>query len=151
MGARVLSGLQGNVDVPAPIRQASVTWQAGENVGVTAADQTLGQLSMTPKTCIAITDISEQLLAQTSPSAEAFVMADLAKNVAIDGVDNAVDQRHGRRAAAGHQEHHRHHVGTGRILGDLREDSRLRVDGGCGERDPRQSRASSRRRPAPRG
>ena len=90
MGARVISGLQGNVTFPRQTGKVSVTWQAGEGVSVTAADQALGQLSMTPKTCIAITDVSEQLLAQSSPSAEAFVMADLASDVAIDGVDAAV-------------------------------------------------------------
>jgi len=90
MGARVLSGLQGNVTFPRQTGKVTVTWQAGEGTSVTAADQALGQLSMTPKTCIAITDVSEQLLAQASPSAEAFVMADLAADVAIDGVDNAV-------------------------------------------------------------
>jgi HK97 family phage major capsid protein/HK97 family phage prohead protease len=90
MGARVLSGLQGNVTFPRQTGKVTVTWQAGEGTSVTAADQALGQLSMTPKTCIAITDVSEQLLQQASPSAEAFVMADLAADVAIDGVDNAV-------------------------------------------------------------
>lgn len=90
MGARVMSGLQGNVTFPRQTGKVTVTWQAGEGTSVTAADQTLGQLSMTPKTCIAITDVSEQLLQQSSPSAEAFVMADLAADVAIDGVDNAV-------------------------------------------------------------
>lgn len=90
MGARVISGLQGNVTFPRQTGKVSVTWQAGEGTSVTAADQALGQLSMTPKTCIAITDVSEQLLQQSSPSAEAFVMADLASDVAIDGVDAAV-------------------------------------------------------------
>jgi HK97 family phage major capsid protein len=90
MGARVLSGLQGNVTFPRQTGKVTVTWQAGEGTSITAADQALGQLSMTPKTCIAITDVSEQLLAQASPSAEAFVMADLASDVAIDGVDAAV-------------------------------------------------------------
>ena len=90
MGARVLSGLNGNVVFPRQTGKVAVTWQAGEGASITAADQALGQLSMTPKTCIAITDVSEQLLAQASISAEAFVMADLARDVAIDGVDNAV-------------------------------------------------------------
>ena len=90
MGARVLSGLVGNVAFPRQTGKVSVTWQAGEGTSVTAADQALGQLSMTPKTCIAITDVSEQLLAQASPSAESFIMADLAADVAIDGVDAAV-------------------------------------------------------------
>lgn len=90
MGARVMSGLQGNVAIPRQTGKPSVTWQAGEAVAVTAADQMLGQLTMTPKTAICITDVSEQLLRQSSPSAESFVMADLAANIAIDGVDNAV-------------------------------------------------------------
>jgi HK97 family phage major capsid protein/HK97 family phage prohead protease len=90
MGARVMSGLVGNVQIPRQTGKPSVTWQAGEGTSVTAADQTLGQLSMTPKTAIVITDVSEQLLRQSSPSAESFVMADLAANIAIDGVDNAV-------------------------------------------------------------
>ena len=90
MGARQLSGLQGNVTFARQTGKPSVTWQGGEGTATTAADQTLGQLSMTPKTCIAITDVSEQLLRQSSVSAEQFVMADLAADVAIDGVDNAV-------------------------------------------------------------
>lgn len=90
MGSRVLSGLQGNVTFSRQTGKATVTWQGGEGTSVTATDQALGQLSMTPKTCIAITDVSEQLLSQSSPSAEGFVMADLASDVAIDGVDNAV-------------------------------------------------------------
>lgn len=90
MGARVMSGLQGNLTFPRQTGKVSVTWQAGEGTSTSAADQALGQLSMTPKTCIAITDVSEQLLQQASPSAEAFVMADLANDVAIDGVDAAV-------------------------------------------------------------
>ena len=90
MGARQLTGLTGNVFFPRQTGKATVTWQGGEGTSVTATDQTLGQLSMTPKTAIAITDVSEQLLRQSSISAEQFVMADLAAVVAIDGVDNAV-------------------------------------------------------------
>lgn len=90
MGARQIHGLNGNVTFARQTGTPAVTWQAGDNVSVTAADQTLGQLSMTPKTCIVVTDVSEQLLRQASPSAEAFVMADIAAQVAIAGVDNAV-------------------------------------------------------------
>lgn len=90
MGARTINGLVGNAMFPRQTGKASVTWQGGEGATITASDQTLGQLSMTPKTAIAITDVSEQLLRQATPSAEAFVMADLARDIAIDGVDNAV-------------------------------------------------------------
>jgi HK97 family phage major capsid protein/HK97 family phage prohead protease len=89
MGARQLSGLEGNVMFPRQTGKSTVTWQGGEGTNVTATDQALGQLSMTPKTAIIVTDVSEQLLRQSSPSAEQFVMADLAATIAIDGVDNA--------------------------------------------------------------
>jgi HK97 family phage major capsid protein len=88
MGARTISGLTGNVMFPRQTGKPSVTWQGGEGTSITAADQTLGQLSMTPKTAIVVTDVSEQLLRQASPSAEQFIMADLAADIAIDGVDN---------------------------------------------------------------
>lgn len=88
MGATVMSGLTGNVTIPRQTASPSVTWQAGDHASITAADQTLGQLSMTPKTAIAITDVSEQLLRQSSPSAESLVMSDLARVVAL-GVDSA--------------------------------------------------------------
>ena len=90
MGARNLSGLVGNVTFARQTGKASVTWQGGDGTSVTATDQALGQLAMSPKTAIAITDVSEQLLRQSTPAAEQFVMADLAADIAIDGVDNAV-------------------------------------------------------------
>jgi HK97 family phage major capsid protein len=88
MGATVMSGLVGNASFVRQTGSPSITWQAGETTSVSAADQTLGQLSMTPKTAIVITDVSEQLLRQSSPSAEAFVMADLARSLAV-AVDRA--------------------------------------------------------------
>jgi HK97 family phage major capsid protein len=91
MGARVISGLEGNVSFSRQTGKGTVTWQGGEGVSVTATDQALGQLSMTPKTAVALTDVSEQLLKQAnSPSAESFIMGDLAADIAIDGVDAAV-------------------------------------------------------------
>lgn len=90
MGARNLSGLVGNVTFTRQTGKGTVSWQGGDGASITAADQALGQLSMTPKTAIAITDVSEQLLRQSTPSAEQFVMADLAADIAIDGVDSAV-------------------------------------------------------------
>jgi HK97 family phage major capsid protein len=50
MGARQLSGLTGNVMFPRQTGKPTVTWQGGDGTSVTATDQTLGQLSMTPKT-----------------------------------------------------------------------------------------------------
>lgn len=90
MGARNLSGLTGNGVMVRQTGKPTITWQSSDGMSVTAGDQTLGQLSLTPKTVITVTDVSEQLLRQSSPSAEQFVMADLAADIAIDGVDNAV-------------------------------------------------------------
>lgn len=89
MGAVDLGGLTANAVFPRQTGKPSVTWQAGDGSSTTAADQTFGQLSMTPKTAIVITDVSEQLVAQSSPAVEGLVMADLAADIAIDGVDNA--------------------------------------------------------------
>lgn len=89
MGAQVLGGLQGNVTFARQTGKASISWQAGDGAGVAATDQTLGQISMTPKTCIAITDVSEQLLRQ-GRDAESLLLRDLAESVATDGVDRAV-------------------------------------------------------------
>jgi HK97 family phage major capsid protein len=137
MGARVLSGLQGNVTFPRQTGKGSVTWQSGEGTSVTATDQALGQLSMTPKTCIAITDVSEQLLRQSSPSAEDFVMADLAADVAIDGLDAAVINGSGGAQPLGIKNTRRHHR-PGRLDRDLREDPGLRHGRRRRQRHPRQ-------------
>lgn len=88
MGARQLSGLVGNITVPRQTGATSVTWQAGETTAATASDQTLGQLSMTPKTAIIVTEVGRTLMLQSNPSAEAMVMADLAQSTAL-GVDYA--------------------------------------------------------------
>lgn len=88
MGAQPLSGLVGSVPVPRLTAGQSVTWQAGDGVSVTAADQTLGSLSATPRTAVALTDVSEQLLRQTGAAAENLITRDLAAAVAT-GVDAA--------------------------------------------------------------
>jgi HK97 family phage major capsid protein len=90
MGCTFISGLVGNVSIPRQVGKSTVTWQTGDGASVNASDQTIGQLSMTPRSAIAITEISEQLLRQTSLSAESFVMADLAKTVAIEGLEYCV-------------------------------------------------------------
>jgi len=88
MGARTLSGLQGNVSIPRQSGAGTMAWQAGETTTATAADQAFGQYSLTPKTAIAVTEVGRTLMMQSSPSAESMVTADLARIVAL-GVDLA--------------------------------------------------------------
>jgi HK97 family phage major capsid protein len=87
LGAQSLSGLTSSVPIPRQTGKATATWQGVEGTSVTATDQTLGELSLAPKTVIALTDCSEQLLKQTGAAAEAFIARDLGGSIAeaLDG------------------------------------------------------------------
>ena len=87
LGARVMSGLQGNVDIPRQAAAASFAWIA-EHADATASDMTTETVALTPKTGSARTIISRRLLLQSSPSAEALVLDDLRTVVAL-GIDLA--------------------------------------------------------------
>jgi HK97 family phage major capsid protein len=82
MGARRLSGLQGNVTIPRQSAAATNYWLATEATEITPSQQTFQQVSLTPHTAGAYTEISRQLLLQSSPSAEGIVTDDLAQVVA---------------------------------------------------------------------
>lgn len=77
MGARRLSGLVGSVTVPKQTAAGTAVWLANEASTATESAQTFGQMSLTPKTVGAYTEISRQLLLQSSPDAEGLVTADL--------------------------------------------------------------------------
>lgn len=83
MGARRLSGLQGNVTVPRQSAAATAVWLANEASTITESQQTFVQLSLSPKSVGAYTEISRQLLLQSSPGAEGIVSSDLSRVVAI--------------------------------------------------------------------
>ena len=88
MGARVLSGLSGApVELSRQTGGATFAW-VGENATITASDQALGDVVLTPKQGAAMTQISNRLLRLSSPSAEAFVRDDLAKVMGL-GLDLA--------------------------------------------------------------
>lgn len=83
MGAIRLSGLQGSVTVPKQTGAATAYWLASESTQATESQQTFGQMALSPKTVGAYTEISRQLLLQSSPDAESIVMSDLAASVAL--------------------------------------------------------------------
>ena len=83
MGVRRLSGLVGNVTIPRQSAAATAYWLANESTQITESDQTFVQVSLSPKTAGAYTEISRQLLLQSSPSAEGIVMSDLAAVTAL--------------------------------------------------------------------
>ncbi len=83
MGARRLSGLQGSVTIPRQSAAATAYWLANEATAITESQQTFVQMALTPKNVGAYTEISRQLLLQSSPGAEGIVTDDLAQIVAI--------------------------------------------------------------------
>jgi len=91
MGAMRMTGLVGNVTVPRQTGAATAAWLANEGTGVSESDQTFSQMALSPKNVAAYTEISRQLMMQSSPSAEMIVMNDLAAVVAL-AVDSAAIQ-----------------------------------------------------------
>jgi HK97 family phage major capsid protein len=89
MGARRLSGLQGSVTVPRQSAAATAVWLANEASTLTESQQTFVQMALAPKNVGAYTEISRQLLLQSSPGAEGIVTDDLAQ-VTATAVDLGV-------------------------------------------------------------
>jgi HK97 family phage major capsid protein len=83
MGARRLSGLVGSVTVPKQTAAATAVWLSSESATATESAQTFGQMALSPKTVGAYTEISRQLLLQSSPDAEAIVTSDLGSVCAL--------------------------------------------------------------------
>jgi HK97 family phage major capsid protein/HK97 family phage prohead protease len=83
MGARRLTGLQGNITIPRQSGAATAYWLTTESTDITESQQTIIQVVMTPKTVGAYTEISRQLLLQSTPAAEGIVSDDLAQVVAL--------------------------------------------------------------------
>ena len=82
-GATFLTGLQGNVTIPKQTGASTAYWLTNEATAITESALTLGQLSLTPKNVGAYQEVSRQLLLQNSPSADALVMNDLARVLAL--------------------------------------------------------------------
>jgi HK97 family phage major capsid protein len=87
LGATTLSNLVGNVDIPGLKTSATSGWVA-ENTALTASDPEFRKVSMTPKHVGAITEVSRNMLMQTTPDIEMLVRNDLALIIA-DAIDRA--------------------------------------------------------------
>lgn len=87
MGATVLTDLVGDIAIPRQTGGATCYWVA-ESGAPTESGQTFDQVTMSPNTIGAFTDISRKLLLQSSIDIEQFVRGDLAKAVGL-GIDLA--------------------------------------------------------------
>lgn len=81
--ARSMAGLVGNVDIPKQSSATQAYW-VGEGGAPTAGTPGLDQISFTPKTVGAYTDITRRLLKQSTPDAEAIVRDDILKVLALE-------------------------------------------------------------------
>lgn len=82
MGAQVLGGLTGNIAIPRQTGGATAYWVA-ESGSPTESQQAFDQVTMSPKTVGAFTDISRKLLLQSSIDVENFVRGDLGTVLAL--------------------------------------------------------------------
>ena len=86
-GALFLSGLVGEVAIPAQNAVNSASWVA-ENAAVTEVNTTYRQVTMSPKTLGTFTDISRHLMHQSTPAIETIVRNDIIKTLS-----NEVDKK----------------------------------------------------------
>ena len=82
-GARMLTGLSGDVAIPKKATAASAAWIATEGTAATESEMTTTSVTMVPRQLAAFTDITRQLRQQSSLDAEALVRDDLAQSLAL--------------------------------------------------------------------
>ena len=83
LGATMMTGLVGNVTIPKQTASSTAYWLTNEATAITESQLTLGQLALSPKNVGAYTELSRQLMLQSSPAADALVMNDLARVLAL--------------------------------------------------------------------
>ena len=86
-GALFLSGLVGDIAIPAQLAVNSASWVA-ENAAVSEVNPTYRQVTMAPKTLGTFTDISRHLMHQSTPAIETIVRNDIIKSLS-----NEVDKK----------------------------------------------------------
>lgn len=87
LGATVLSGLVGSVDIPRQTAATSYYW-VGEGGNLTEAEATFDKVSLSPKHIGTYSMITRQMLQQSTPDIEMLVRADLIAQLAL-GIDAA--------------------------------------------------------------
>ena len=89
LGVRKLSGLVGNADITKHTAGATGYWLASESTAITESQQTIGLLQLRPNNLGAYTEVTRQLMLQSTPDADAFVMDDLSAQLAV-AIDLAI-------------------------------------------------------------
>jgi HK97 family phage major capsid protein len=87
LGARILTDLVGNIDVPMLKGSATSGWVA-ENAALTLSDAQFGKVPLSPKHVGAIMELSRNMLMQSSPDVEMIVRDDMGQKLG-ETVDKA--------------------------------------------------------------
>jgi HK97 family phage major capsid protein/HK97 family phage prohead protease len=90
LGATMLSGLVGNVDIPKRTGVTSTYWVA-EGADITQSEGTFGKISLTPKTVGARSQMTRQMMQQGTPDIEVLVRNDILAQMAL-ALDSAALQ-----------------------------------------------------------
>ena len=88
LGVRVISNLKGNVSIPKYATGTTAGW-VSEGGALTGSDMTFDSVTLTPKHAGGITEMSRQLIQQSSPDIEALIRDDLAA-VLAQALDSAL-------------------------------------------------------------
>jgi HK97 family phage major capsid protein/HK97 family phage prohead protease len=82
-GARMLPGLVGNVAIPKKTAASASGWISTEGGAASESEPTFGTVSLTPKNVGAFTDMTRQLILQSTPAIEQLVRDDLTQALAL--------------------------------------------------------------------
>ena len=89
--ATTLNGLSGDVKIPRKSSAASAAFISSEGGAAGESEMVIGSVTMSPKTCGAFTDVTRQLMIQSSLDVENLIRDDLAKSMAIAIDDGALE------------------------------------------------------------
>lgn len=82
-GARMMPGLVGNVAIPKKATASAGGWISPEGGASSESEPTFSQVTMTPRTVGAYTDMTRQAILQSTPAIEALVRDDLTQALAL--------------------------------------------------------------------
>jgi HK97 family phage major capsid protein len=99
LGARVITGLHGDVSIPAYLSGVSSGWVA-ENESLTPSGMTFGNKTLTPKHVGSMAEMSRQLIQQSSPGIEQLLRDDMAFALA-QAIDSALIKGGGPKEPTG--------------------------------------------------
>lgn len=78
---------KGDIQIPVKSAVTPVSW-VGEGVAPSQSNMTVGSVSLTPKTCTAVTDLTRRMISEGDPGFEQFVIDDILASIAV-AVDGA--------------------------------------------------------------